>query len=66
MRYIVALALLHGLFRSPALGVASPFACVEFLVIVFVAIPMDAWLFAWPASVAHRDRITKPTYRHEV
>ena len=46
-------------------GIAPVWLCMLFAVAVFIVLPLDAWLVAWPASVKDRDKRTNPRFHHE-
>lgn len=36
---------------------APNWLCVLFVAVLFVWLPLDAWLFAWPAAVRYRNAL---------
>lgn len=50
----------------PVPGAAPNWACLLFVVGIFVVLPLDAWLRAWPKAVKDRNKRVEPVYRHEI
>lgn len=45
--------------------IAPWWLCGLFVAVLYVWLPLDAWLVAWPTSVKHRNSRVRPVYRHE-
>lgn len=50
----------------PVPGSAPDWVCIVFVFGIFVALPLDAWLRAWPSAVKNRNSRVKPAYRHDI
>lgn len=46
--------------------VAPDWVCLIFALALYVCLPLDAWLVAWPSAVKFRNKLVRPVYRHEI